>query len=496
MQCQLARGIVLAFAVVCQALAWAGAEPPNVLLILTDDQGYGDVGAFGATDIATPNLDALARDGVRLTRFYAQPTCGPSRAALMTGNFPVRIGMNFDPLPNSERGIVAETRSLAGVLSDQGYRSMYIGKWHLGDQPGHLPTEHGFDDFFGIPYSNDMWPFHHRLPIAEGETGDPRLMAAKERVALTGGAHADQPFPRADLFPDLPLIDGQEVLELNPDQNLLSERFTERGVAFIEEADNRPFFLMVGFTSPHVPLGVHPDFRGNSARDLYGDVIQEIDTRIGELLAAVEQAGALQSTLVIFLSDNGPWKEYGIDGGDSGPFRGGKTTRWEGGWRVPAIVRWSDRLPRGSVVDEITSMVDILPTVAAASGATPGDMALDGTNLLPMLSGEMLEEDRAFLYFADFRGTGATSPITEQLLAVTSGRWKLHVRVHRSDWLGWLFGPEVRPVALYDLETDPGEKNDLLSEQADIADELASLAEDQLEDLCDGVRPWVTNGCG
>src|SRR5262249_54406319 len=274
-------------------------RPPNVVLIFTDDQGYADVGCYGARGFATPHLDRMAREGVRFTDFYvAQAVCSASRAALLTGCYPNRIGILGALGPASKHGIAAGAKTIADVLKARGYATAIYGKWHLGHHQPFLPTRHGFDDYFGLPYSNDMWPRH---PTAK--------------------------------FPDLPLFEGEKVVAHNPDQTKLTTWYTERAVKFIEKNRERPFFLYVAHNMPHVPLHVSDKFKGKSKRGLYGDVIMEIDWSVGQVLAALQKHGLDEKTLVIFTSDNGPWLSYGNHAGSARPLREGKTTTFDGGLR-------------------------------------------------------------------------------------------------------------------------------------------------------------------
>ncbi len=471
------------------------ANRPNVLLIITDDQGYSDVAAFGNTSLHTPTLDALAASGARLSNFYAQPTCGPSRAALMTGYNPARIGMNFDPLPESPRGLPDEPTTLGEMFRSAGYRTGYFGKWHLGDRPEHRPMAHGFDQYFGLPYSNDMWPFHHNMPLPKGVPADERLLAAKRRVELTGAAHRGKLFSDPSIFPPLPLIDGATVAERNPDQRFLTARYTTRTIEFIEKADDRPFFAMLAYNSPHAPLFAHPDFVGRSAGGLYGDVIEEIDARIGQILAILKKAVVDKDTIIIFVSDNGPWLEYGMDAGSATPFQGGKATTWEGGWRVPAIINWPGRI-QSATIQSVMSLADILPTLAAMIDIRPASLLpLDGKSHWQELQGIVSNADDEFLYFADFSGQGATSPLGKQLQAIRVGDWKLHVYTHRSRWFGWWRGYEVRPVALYNLALDPAETTDRQREYPELVDKVSTLAALRLNNLCSELPAWVANPC-
>src|SRR5262245_357851 len=327
---RLACLTLAALALVAPADAGAARRLPNFVIVFTDDQGYGDLGCYGGKHVRTPNIDRMAREGVRFTDFYvAQAVCSASRAALLTGCYPNRIGILGALGPASKHGIGAGEKTIADVLKARGYATAIYGKWHLGHHPPFLPTRHGFDDYFGLPYSNDMWPGH---PTAK--------------------------------FPDLPLFEGEKVVAHNPDQTKLTTWYTERAVKFIEKNRERPFFLYVAHNMPHVPLHVSDKFKGKSKRGLYGDVIMEIDWSVGQVLAALKKHGLDEQTLVIFTSDNGPWLAYGEHAGSAGPLREGKGTSWEGGIREPFVARWKGVIPPGTVCNEPAMTIDLLPTIA------------------------------------------------------------------------------------------------------------------------------------
>jgi arylsulfatase A-like enzyme len=426
-------------------------RPPNVIIILADDQGYGDAGCYGARDFATPNLDRLAREGVRFTDFYvAQPVCSASRAALLTGCYPNRIGIFGALNPSSTHGISSEEKTLAEVLKPRGYATAIYGKWHLGHRPKFLPTRHGFDDYFGLPYSNDMWPKHP-----------------------------------TDRFPDLPLFEGEKVIEYNPDQTKLTTWYTERAVKFIEKNKDRPFFLYVPHTMPHLPLHVSDRFKGKSKQGLYGDVIMEIDWSVGEILAALKKHGLDEQTLVIYTSDNGPWLSYGNHAGSAGQLREGKMTTWEGGVREPCLMRWPGHIPAGIVCREPAMTIDILPTVAKLAGAELPRHPIDGLDIWPLVTGKpgAKSPHEAFYFYWD-----------RHLEAVRSGRWKLHFphsyitlsgKPGGRDGKPALYKEGKTPLALYDLETDPGETRDVAKEHPDVVRRLETLADKAREDLGD-----------
>jgi arylsulfatase A-like enzyme len=439
------------------------ARPPNVVVILTDDQGYADVGCYGAKGFETPHLDRMAREGIRFTDFYAaQAVCSASRTALLTGCYPNRVGILGALGPAAKHGISAKEKTLADLLKARGYATAAYGKWHLGHHGPFLPTRHGFDDYFGLPYSNDMWPKH---PTAK--------------------------------FPDLPLIEGEKVVEVNPDQTKLTTWYTERAVRFIEKNKDRPFFLYVAHNMPHVPLHVSDKFRGKSKRGLYGDVIMEIDWSVGQILAALKKHGLDERTLVIFTSDNGPWLSYGDHAGSAGPLREGKGTTWDGGQREPCLMRWPGRIPAGAVCREPAMTIDVLPTVVRLAGAELPGHRIDGLDIWPLMSAQpgARSPHEAYYFYWD-----------RHLQAVRAGRWKLHFPHPYRTLAGKPGGTGGKPapysqaqtpLALYDLEQDPGETTDVADRHPEVVGRLKALAEKAREDLGDsavkrqgkGVRP-------
>ncbi len=451
---------LLVFAAVTRAAEKDG--PPNVVIVYADDLGYGDLGCYGGK-IPTPNLDRMAREGTRFTDFYvAQAVCSASRAALLTGCYPNRVGVLGALGPASRHGIADGEKTIAQILKTRGYAAAVYGKWHLGHHAPFLPTRHGFDDYFGLPYSNDMWPKH---PTAK--------------------------------FPDLPLIEGENVVERNPDQAKLTTRYTERAVAFVEKNRARPFFLYVPHTMPHVPLHVSERHRGKSGRGLYGDVVAEIDGSVGEILAALKKHGLDERTLVLFASDNGPWLSYGEHAGSPGPLREGKGTAWEGGVRVPCLARWPGRVPAGAVRREPAMTIDVLPTLAKLAGAELPTNKIDGLDISPLLFGEKGAKSPHDAYFFYWN---------RHLQAVRAGRWKLHFPHAYTSLVGKPGGKDGKPVAyananvglaLYDLESDPGETADVAAKHPDVVARLKKFADGARADLGDsatnqegsGVRP-------
>jgi arylsulfatase A-like enzyme len=440
--------------------ASAADRPPNVVLVYADDLGYGDVGAYGAPLIRTPHIDRLAREGVRFTDFYvAQAVCSASRAALLTGAYPNRVGILGALFPASTNGIAEGETTLAEVLKGRGYATAIYGKWHLGHLPPFLPTRHGFDDYLGLPYSNDMWPSH----------------------------------PERMKFPPLPLYSRDAVLTINPDQSQLTGEYGRRAVAFIERHRERPFFVYVAHTMPHVPIFASGRFRGRSRQGLYGDVVEEIDDSVGQVLAALRRLGLERDTLVIFASDNGPWLSYGDHAGSAGPLREGKGTAFEGGVRVPFVARWPGRIPAGSIVREPAMTIDVLPTIARLVGAPLPERPIDGLDISALLFGEKGARSPHEALLFDY-GT--------ELRALRGGRYKL-VLPHRSQTLdgpGGSGGSPGKyrqvdvPLALYDLVADIGETTDVAAAHPDVLARLQALAETAREDLGDALTSRTGRG--
>ena len=448
----------------------AAERLPNIVVIFTDDQGYGDVGVFGAKGYATPNLDRLAREGTKFTNFHvAQAVCSASRAALLTGCYPNRIGIHGALGPDSKHGLSADEVTLAELLKARGYATGMAGKWHLGHREPFLPMRHGFDEAYGLPYSNDMWPRH--------------------------------PEAKPGTYPPLPLLENGKVIDADvtpATMDQLTTRYTERAVAFIERHRTQPFFFYLAHAMPHVPLAVSDKFRGKSAQGLYGDVIMELDWSVGEVLRALERHGLERDTLVIFTSDNGPWLSYGNHAGSAGPLREGKGTAWEGGTRVPALMRWPGRMPAGKVNDAYAMTIDLLPTVAGLVGAELPKHAIDGRDVWPLLAGK----------------DGAKNPhegyglwyAQNELQAVVSGdgRWKLML-AHRYRTLAGRAGGRdgvpakyenttVTAPSLYDLSQDIGEVNDVAASHPEMVQALLAFAEKCRSDLGDGLVKRVGAG--
>jgi arylsulfatase A len=435
-------------------------RPPNVVLVYADDLGYGDIGVYGAKAIRTPHVDRLAREGVRFTDFYvAQAVCSASRAALLTGTYPNRIGILGALTPQSTNGIADAETTLAEVLKARGYATAIYGKWHLGHLPPFRPTRHGFDDYLGLPYSNDMWPNH----------------------------------PEKMPFPPLPLYSRDAVLTINPDQSQLTGTYAHLAADFIETNRERPFFVYLAHTMPHVPIFASDRFRGRSRQGLYADVVEEIDDSVGQILATLGRLGLERDTLVVFASDNGPWLSYGDHAGSAGPLREGKGTAFEGGVRVPFVARWPGRIPAGSVVREPAMTIDVLPTIARLARAPLPARPIDGLDVSPLLlaeAGARSPHDALLFYY----GT--------ELRAVRGGRYKL-VLPHRSQTLDGPPGSggqpgkyrkEDVPLALYDLVAEVGERTDVAAAHPDVVKRLLDAAEKAREDLGDSLASRTGRG--
>ena len=433
----------------------SSTDKPNVIIIFCDDVGYADVGVFGARGYKTPNLDRMAAQGVKFTDFYAAaPSCTPSRAALMTGCYPQRVSLPNVIGPNSKVGISSDEMTIAEMLKPLGYATACYGKWHLGHQPKFLPMRHGFDDYFGLPYSNDMWPHH----------------------------------PTSDRYPDLPLIEGERVIEYNPDQTQLTTWYTERSVRFIEKNKDRPFFLYLPHSMAHVPLFVSDKFKGKSEQGLYGDVMMEIDWSVGQILSTLKRLGIDKKTLVIFSSDNGPWLSYGDHAGSALPLREGKGTTFDGGQRESTIMRWPGRIPAGTVCQEPASTMDILPTIAKLTGAALPAHTIDGKDIWPLMSGEpgAKSPHEAFFYYRGYA-----------LEAVRSGKWKLHLPHAYRTLAGREGGTGGQPakyeqgkigLSLFDLEKDIGEQNDVSARYPDVVERLLTLVDRMRRELGDSSK--------
>jgi arylsulfatase A-like enzyme len=429
---------------------------PNFVVILIDDMGYGDIGPFGSRLNHTPNLDRMASEGMKLTSFYGAPVCTPSRAQILTGCYAKRVSLPDVIFPACPIGLSPREHTVADLLKAQGYATMAIGKWHVGDQPEFFPTRHGFDHFFGLPYSNDM---------------EPHTNAAGKMISA---------------YPPLPLLQDKDVVEAPVDQDTLTARYTEQALKFITENHDRPFFLYLAHTAVHVPLHPGAAFRGKSGNGRYGDWVEEVDWSVGRVLDTLKQLNLATNTLVLFTSDNGPWLIQGRNGGVAGPLRGGKATTWEGGMREPTIAMWPGKIPAGTVCDTVASEMDVLPTfVKLAGGQVPTDHKIDGADIWPLLSGQsQTSPHNAFYYFNGLH-----------LQAVRSGAWKLAIAPQGTG--KGIGAPEPATFAkprLYNLDLDIGERTNVAAEHPKVVARLQGLIREMDADLGrngngPGVRP-------
>ena len=422
--------------------------PPNIIIIFTDDQGYQDLGCFGSPDIETPNLDQMANRGIRLTQFYAaQAVCSASRAGLLTGCYPNRIGIHNALMPNSPIGLHPDEVTLAELLKQKEYATALYGKWHLGDHPDFLPTRQGFDEFFGIPYSNDMWPNHPQ----QGTVFN---------------------------FPPLPLYEGDKIVDTLTDQTLLTTQLTERSVDFIHRNSKKPFFLYLAHPQPHVPLFVSDRFKGKSKRGLYGDVIMEIDWSVGEIMKALRTHEIEKNTLVIFTSDNGPWLSYGTHAGSALPLREGKGTAFEGGQREPTVMYMPGTLPAGRTITTPMMTIDLLPTIAHLTGTRLPDRPIDGKNIMDVLTGVSDKSpQQAYYYYYK----------VNELHGVRYGDWKMYFPHNYRTLNGRPGGIDGRPapydyidltsIELYNLSTDTSELHNVADQFPDVVKHIKVLAD-------------------
>jgi len=459
----------------CAAPPPATQRPPNVVVVFVDDLGYGDIGPFGGR-VPTPTLDRLAREGTRFTDFsVTSAVCSASRASLLTGCYHGRVGIAGALGPDAQIGLDDGETTLAELCRAQGYATACFGKWHLGHHPRFLPTRHGFDEWFGLPYSNDMWPLHPDLA---------KLPADAER--------------RKRGYPPLPLLDGERVVDAEvtaADQAQLTRAYTERAVAFVERHRDRPFFLYVPHTMVHVPVFASERFAGASGHGPFGDALMEVDWSVGRIVDALERCGLANDTLVLFTSDNGPWLSYGTHAGSAGPLREGKGTSFEGGVRVPMIAWWPGRVPAGATCREFAATIDVLPTVAALVGAPLPERRIDGRDMTPLLLGA-----------SDARSPHDTFAIWYaggQLQAVRDARWKMILPHRYATLAGRDGGREGAPaaysnreaaLALYDLRTDPGETTDVAALRPDVVARLQQAAAAARGDLGDTLTGVTGNG--
>lgn len=442
------------------------ADTPNIVIIFMDDMGYADVSCFGAEGYETPNIDKLAAGGRKFTNFHVnQPVCSASRCGLLTGCYSNRVGIHGALGPGAANALHPDEMTIAELLKQKGYATGMAGKWHLGDVPGFLPTDQGFDEYYGLPYSNDMWPYH----------------------------------PETDRFPPLPLIEGTKTIDTDvtaEDQTHLTTDYAKRAMDFIDRNKDKPFFFYLAHSMVHVPLYVSDRFAGKSGKGLFADVMMEVDWSVGQIMEALERNSIADNTWIIFTSDNGPWLSYGDHAGSSGPYREGKGTCWEGGTRVTGIMRWPAKIPAGTTTDAMAMTIDVLPTIAAVTGAPLPERKIDGLNIWPIIAGEddatNPHEGYAFYYKQN------------ELQAVTSGdgRWKLIFPHTYRTLNGRPGGKDGIPVKyeniqmesaeLYDLYADPSESKNVIADFPAEKAKLMAFAEKIRAELGDSLKKLKT----
>ena len=430
------------------------SKTPNVIFILTDDMGFSDLGSYGSKMINTPNLDLLASEGALLNSYYSsQAVCSASRASILTGSYPNRIGISGALGPNSKIGINPNEFLMSEMFKQQGYNTAIYGKWHLGDNPKFLPTNHGFDDFYGILYSNDMWPYHPERP---------------------------------DSYPDLMLYDYDKPIEVLTDQSDLTMELTNKSISFIEKNKDDPFFLYLAHPQPHVPLFASSEFKGRSDYGLYTDVIEEIDNSVGLIIKSLKENKLDRNTIVVFTSDNGPWLSYGDHAGSTGIYREGKGTTWEGGQRVPCIVWYPNEIESNTVLSTPFMGIDWLPTFAKLTNSTLSKNKIDGKNIWENLTGKTFEDPHEALFFYYHKNS---------LHAVRYGDYKMYFP-HRYRTLNGKKGrDDGQPIKyeyvnllseeLYNLKTDPSETNNIINDFPDLAKKITTLANNKRKELGD-----------
>jgi arylsulfatase len=454
-------------------MAGCAARPdisaPNVVLIFMDDMGYGDLTCYGAPPgYRTPNIDRLAASGLRFTHFYAaQAVSTASRAGLMTGCYPNRIGLTGAINHTARHGIGQGEMTIAELLKQKGYATGMVGKWHLGHLRPFLPLQHGFDEFLGLPYSNDMWPVGY-----QGYDYVPAM------------ANSDKPLP----YPPLPLIDGNDTIGTIgnlKEMDQLTTRYTERAIGFIRKNQHKPFFLYFAHAMVHTPLAVSEKFQGKSGQGRFGDVMMEVDWSVGEIVKTLKEMNLAANTLIIFTSDNGPWLNFGAHAGNTGGLREGKGASFEGGQRVPCIMSWPAVIPEGTVTGQTASTIDVLPTLAEITGTSVPVHIIDGVSILPVLKGDFECEPRRTFYYYYNRNS---------LEAVRMGNWKLVLPHPHRTYTGVLprddgkpgpYGNALSPLSLYDLRRDPGEQYNVVDGYPEVVSALQEVTARARLDLGD-----------
>lgn len=460
MKASILIGFLVGLATVCSAAA--AAPKPNLVIILVDDMGYGDIGPFGSTLNRTPACDRLAAEGMKLTSFYCAPVCTPSRAQMLTGCYAKRVSLPVVIFPAAKVGLSAKEHTIAQLLKDQGYATECIGKWHVGDQPQFLPIHRGFDHYLGFPYSNDMggeWDGLAEVPPGKRK-------------------------------PPIPLVRDDQVIETmnGAKQDRIEQIYTDEAVKFIRDHKAGPFFLYLAHTAVHVPLHPGAAFRGKSKNGTYGDWVEEVDASTARVMDTIRELKLAENTLVLFTSDNGPWLIQGKNGGTAGPLRGGKGGTYEGGMREPTIAWWPGHIPAGTTCDAVAGEIDVLPTfVKLAGGAVPADRKIDGVNILPLLLGQTKQSPRGVQYYFD----------ANQLQAIREGPWKMAIAPQREqNRPAGQQQPASKPPfpKLYNLDKDIGETTDAAAEHPEVIARLRKFVDEMDKDLGTkgkgpGVRP-------
>ena len=434
-------------------------KTPNIIFILTDDQGYKDLSCYGAKDIYSPNIDSLAANGAIFSSCYAtNPVCSASRASIMTGCYADRIGVFNAYMPENKFGLNPNETTIAEMLKKQNYKTGIFGKWHLGDAPEFLPRKQGFDEFYGILYSNDMWPYHPKQgPV----------------------------FNFSDIF----LYENETKLKVLKDQTFLTQALTERSIAFIEKNKKNPFFLFLSHPQPHVPLFVSEKFKGTSNRKLYGDVIQEIDNSVGQIIKALKERDLEENTIIIFTSDNGPWLSYGTHSGSSGIYKEGKGTSWEGGHRVPGIVYYPNEIKKNTKIEAPTMGIDWLPTIADFTKSTLPDKKIDGLSLVPLLKGETEKSPHQNFFFYYNRNELHAIRHLDYKLYFPHKYRSLNGRMGRNDGLPINYDQnEINSHELYNLKEDPSETNEISNSNQKIVDKILKIGDSIRNILGDSLK--------
>ena len=457
----------LSLALVGSATVLNAQKLPNIVVIFCDDMGYGDLCANNATGFSTPNLDRLASEGMRFTNFYAaQAVSSASRIGLLTGCYPNRVGFSGALLPDAKIGINPDEETIPEILKTKGYATAAVGKWHLGRQTQFLPLNNGFDEYLGIPYSNDMWPI--------GNNG--------ERVT--------NPNNMKSRYPELPLLEGNDIFKILKnieDQSQITTLYTERAVSFIHKNKKKPFFLYLAHSMPHVPISVSSKFKGKSQQGLYGDVMMEIDWSVGQVMEALKKEGVDKNTLIVFTSDNGPWLNFGNHAGSAGGLREGKGTSFEGGQRVPCVMKWPNHIPAGTICNKLSCTIDLLPTFVGITKAKLPEKKIDGVDIISLLRNEPNANPRENLlyYYND-----------NSLEAVRKGNWKLVLPHTGRSYVGMAPGKDGIPgkttkittgLELYDMRRDPGEQYNVIELNPEVVKELQVLVDSARIDLGDDI---------